>query len=41
MQMANEIRFEKDSVNKGSVWVLDQKLNRPMDEKASRRTSEK
>ena len=39
--MASEIWFEEDNVSKGSAWVLVQKLNQPMDEKTSWRTSEK
>ncbi|CBI27194.3 unnamed protein product, partial [Vitis vinifera] len=34
--MASGIEFEEDSENKGSMWVLDQKLDQPMDEEAGR-----
>lgn len=36
VQMASGIEFEEDSENKGSMWVLDQKLDQPMDEEAGR-----
>ena len=33
--MDSRIWFEEDSVSKDSAWVLDQKLNQPMDKKTS------
>uniref|UniRef100_A0A5B7BUM9 Potassium transporter n=1 Tax=Davidia involucrata TaxID=16924 RepID=A0A5B7BUM9_DAVIN len=34
--MASGVEIDEDSENKGSMWVLDQKLDQPMDEEAGR-----
>lgn len=31
-----EVNGDSDTTNKGSMWVLDQKLDQPMDEEAGR-----
>lgn len=34
--MASEVDFDEGSETKGSMWVLEQKLDQPMDEEAGR-----
>ncbi|KAJ7969361.1 Potassium transporter [Quillaja saponaria] len=34
--MASRVEIDEESDNKGSMWVLDQKLDQPMDEEAGR-----
>lgn len=34
--MASRVEIEEDTDNKGSMWVLDQKLDQPMEEEAGR-----
>ncbi|KZV21649.1 potassium transporter 11-like [Dorcoceras hygrometricum] len=34
--MASEVGIEEDNTTKGSMWVLEQKLDQPMDEEAGR-----
>ena len=36
LQMASRVDTDDDTDNKGSMWVLDQKLDQPMDEEAGR-----
>lgn len=37
ISMASRVEIDEDSdTNKGSMWVLDQKLDQPMDEEAGR-----
>lgn len=37
LRMAARVEIDEDSeTNKGSMWVLDQKLDQPMDEEAGR-----
>ena len=35
-QMASRVEDDESTENKGSMWVLDQKLDQPMDEEAGR-----
>lgn len=34
--MASEVHFDGSTENKGSMWVLNQRLDQPMDEEAAR-----
>lgn len=34
--MEGRVEIDEDTDNKGSMWVLDQKLDQPMDEEAGR-----
>lgn len=34
--MASRVETDDDSETKGSIWVLDQKLDQPMDEEGGR-----
>lgn len=34
--MASGLEIEDETENKGSMWVLEQKLDQPMDEEAGR-----
>ena len=34
--MTSRVEIDEDSETKGSMWVLDQKLDQPMDEEAGR-----
>lgn len=34
--MASSVEDDKETENRGSMWVLDQKLDQPMDEEAGR-----
>jgi len=35
-QMASVVQNDKDTDNRGQVWILDQKLDQPMEEEAKR-----
>lgn len=36
MQMASIVQNDKETDNKSQVWILDQKLDQPMEEEAKR-----